>query len=124
MDENEPTDVVHGVEERSRFLKLLDRHKTDLGPREAEREEGIKVQAIENVVKTLARRAGLGGVSPQTLRHIFGKSVIDSGVDLTTVAGLTGHDSIEMTAIHTRLAERDMERTVERLASAGDRASS
>jgi len=81
----------------------------------SQRGEGIKPQAIENVVKKYARRAGLEGVSPHTLRHTFGKSALDAGVDLVTVAALMGHDSVETTAIYTHPSARDLEQAVERL---------
>jgi site-specific recombinase XerD len=45
------------------------------------RGEGIKSQAVENLVKKYARFAGLEGVSPHTLRHSFGKHAPDAGVD-------------------------------------------
>lgn len=83
----------------------------------SQRGEGIKPQAIENVVKKYARRAGLEGVSPHTLRHTFGKSALDAGVDLVTVAALMGHDSVETTAVYTHPSARDLEQAVDRLAT-------
>jgi integrase/recombinase XerD len=44
----------------------------------SQRGEQIKPQAIENIVQKYARRAGLEGVSPHTLRHTFGKSALDA----------------------------------------------
>jgi len=83
----------------------------------SQRGEGIKAQAVENIVKKYARRAGLEGVSPHTLRHTFGKSALDAGVDIVTVAALMGHDSVETTAIYTHPSARDLEQAVEKLAS-------
>ena len=56
-------------------------------------------------------------MSPHTLRYTFGKSVLDTGVDLVTLAALKGHDSIETTAIYTHPSERDLEQAVERPAA-------
>ena len=84
----------------------------------SQRGAGIKPQAIENVVKKYARRAGLDDVSPHTLRHTFGKQALDAGVDLVTVAALMGHDSVETTAIYTQPSERDLERAVAQLETA------
>jgi site-specific recombinase XerD len=83
----------------------------------SQRGAGIGAQAIENLVKKYARRADLDGVTPHTLRHTFGKSALDAGVDLVTVAAFLGHDSVETTAIYTHPSARDLERAVERLAS-------
>ena len=69
------------------------------------------------MVKKYARRAGLEGVSPHTLRHTFGKSALDAGVDLVTVAALMGHDSVETIAIYTHPSHRDLEQAVEKLSS-------
>ena len=82
----------------------------------SQRGAGIGAQAIENVVKKYARRARLEDVSPHTLRHTFGKSALDAGVDLVTVAALMGHDSVETTAIYTHPSARDLEQAVEKLA--------
>jgi site-specific recombinase XerD len=84
----------------------------------SQRGAGIGAQAIENVVKKYARRAGLDDVSPHTLRHSFGKSALDAGVDLVTVAALLGHDSVETTAIYTQPSARDLERAVAQLETA------
>lgn len=80
-----------------------------------QRGEGLKPQAVENVVKKYARRAGLVDVTPHTLRHSFGKGLLAAGVDLVTVAALLGHERLETTAIYTQPSARDLERAVERL---------
>lgn len=54
-------------------------------------------------------------MSPHTLQHTFGKSALDAGVNLVTVAALMGHDSVETTAIDTQPSERDLERAVAQL---------
>ena len=43
-------------------------------------------------------------MTPHTLRHTFGKGLLDAGVDLVTVAALLGHERLETTAI--RAVER------------------
>jgi len=80
-----------------------------------QRGEGLKVQAVENIVEKYARLAGLEEVTPHTLRHTFGTQVLRSGEDLVTVARLLGHERIETTAIYTQPNQRDLERAVERL---------
>ena len=58
-------------------------------------------------------------MTPHTLRHTFGKGLLDAGVDLVTVAALLGHERLETTAIYTQPSARDLERAVERLSVEG-----
>jgi site-specific recombinase XerD len=52
---------------------------------------------------------------PSTLRHTFGKSALDAGVDLVTVSRLIGHERLETTAIYTVPSAAGLEKAVERL---------
>jgi len=63
----------------------------------------------------LARRADIKGVSPHTLRHSFGKNLIDAGVGLERVAALLGHSNLNTTRIYTTPGARDLEKAVEQL---------
>jgi site-specific recombinase XerD len=81
----------------------------------SQRGEGLQAQAVENLVKKYARRAGLDGVTPHTLRHTFGKSLIDAGIDIGTVATLMGHERLDTTALYTQPGARDLEQAVARL---------
>src|SRR3954469_21172010 len=62
-----------------------------------------------------AQQARLQDVSPHTLRHTFGKSALDAGVDLVTVSRLMGHERLETTAIYTTPSAQDLEHAVEKL---------
>jgi site-specific recombinase XerD len=80
-----------------------------------QRGEGLGPQAVENLVNKYARQAGLDGVTPHTLRHTFGKQVLDATKDLVAVAALMGHERLETTAIYTQPSVRDLERAVQQL---------
>lgn len=80
-----------------------------------QRHGGLKPQAVENLVTKYARLAGFAEVTPHTLRHSFGKGLLDSGVDLVAVAALLGHSRLETTAIYTHPSARDLEYAVQRL---------
>ena len=82
-----------------------------------QRGEGIQAQAIENVIRKYAQLAEMESVTPHTLRHSFGKHMLDGGTDLVAVAALLGHQRLETTAIYTRPSARDLERAVKRLES-------
>jgi len=75
-------------------------------------------QGIADLVAKHARRAGLEEVTPHTLRHTFARRLLDEGASLVDVAALLGHEKIETTAVYTQPHPRDLERAVERLASA------
>ena len=86
-----------------------------------QRGQPLQTDAVELLVRKYARRAGLEGVTPHTLRHSFAKGVLDAGADLATVARLLGHERLETTAIYTQPTAQDLETAVRRLERDADR---
>lgn len=70
---------------------------------------------VWRMVARLGQRAGIGKISPHTLRHTFAKNLIDAGVSLEKVAMLLGHARLETTLIYTVPGELDLEAAVNRL---------
>jgi aminoglycoside phosphotransferase (APT) family kinase protein len=62
----------------------------------------------------LGRGMQLAMRDAHTLRHSFGKNLIDTGTPQDQVATLLGHESLDTTRIYTQPSERDLERAVRR----------
>jgi site-specific recombinase XerD len=77
-----------------------------------QRGRGLSAAAVWYLVTKYAHQAGLEDVSPHTLRHSFGKQLLDVTKDLVAVAALLGHEKLETTAIYTQPSERDLARAV------------
>lgn len=67
------------------------------------------------MVAKYAYNAKLEDVSPHTLRHTFCKELLNKGIDLTVVAQLAGHSSIETTRLYVTPGEQELQQAVEKL---------
>ena len=72
-------------------------------------------------VQTLGLNEGIEDrrqrVSFHTLRHTFGRNLVDAGTSLDRVASLLGHESVDTTRIYTTPSEQDLQREVEKVAT-------
>lgn len=80
-----------------------------------QRKNGLTDTAVQEIVAKFARLAALNRVSPHVLRHTFGRSLLDRGVDLVTVQALMGHKRIDTTARYTKPSQQNLESAVARL---------
>lgn len=74
---------------------------------------GIKESGIWRVINKYAKQSGIK-LSPHTLRHTFGRKLINK-VDIVTVQSLLGHKQLNTTALYLRPGQRDFEHAVEDL---------
>jgi site-specific recombinase XerD len=55
-------------------------------------------------------------VTSHTLRHTFGKNLVDVGTPIDRVASLLGHGSVDTSRIYTTPSQQDLQREVEKVA--------
>jgi len=75
----------------------------------------LKPWGIQYVASKYAYLARLDGVTPHTLRHTFGKNLVDAGVSLDIVATLLGHKNLNTTRLYTKPSSVDLAQAVEQL---------
>lgn len=63
-------------------------------------------QAVYNMLRERARRAGLPHMTPHDLRRTFVGDALDLGIDLATVADIAGHASADTTRRYDRRDDR------------------
>lgn len=80
-----------------------------------QRGESLTPAGVQNLVREYARRAKLPGCTPHTLRHSFGKNLVDAGVPLDQVAALLGHENLNTTRIYTAPSLNDLTEAVEKI---------
>jgi site-specific recombinase XerD len=91
----------------TRFLKNIDlkRYKRD---------RPLNRSALSTVIREMARRAGIGKVSPHTFRHTFATHLLESGADIRAVQELLGHSYLTSTQIYTRISNVAVRRAFRR----------
>lgn len=68
----------------------------------------LSIWTWSKVVKSIARRAGLNGFSPHTLRHLCLTDLARADWDIHEIATFAGHRNIETTMIYVHLSARDL----------------
>ena len=65
--------------------------------------QGLRKNALENIIRSIAKRAGLSKrVFPHLLRHTFATRALNKGMQLPTLCDLMGHASVETTRIYAK----------------------
>jgi len=75
----------------------------------------MTAQAVYNILKGRAVKAGIADFSPHDLRRTFVSELLDKGADLATVQKLAGHANIQTTAKYDRRGEAAKRKAVDLL---------
>jgi integrase/recombinase XerC len=81
-----------------------------------QRGEAVTARVVQRVVARYAEAAGLEDVTPHSLRHTFGRMLLDNGASLLQVSMLMGHKNLNSTARYLQPAERELQEVVDLLA--------
>ena len=66
------------------------------------------------IIKEYALKAGIGEITPHTLRHSFATHMLSNGANLRDVQELLGHANIATTQIYTHLSQDQIRSTYDR----------
>lgn len=65
--------------------------------------QGLKKNALENIVRAISKRAGIDKrVFPHLLRHTFATRALNKGMPLASLCDLMGHVSVDTTRIYSK----------------------
>jgi integrase len=70
------------------------------------RGRAIPPSRVDKAVQDAATAAGIGHVHPHQLRHTLATQAINRGMSLEAIAALLGHQTMTMTMVYARIADR------------------
>lgn len=80
----------------------------------------LSAEGLRQVIRRIARRAGVQGVHPHRLRHTFAVNYLINGGDAMTLQRILGHSTLEMVRNYVSLDHRAVQKRHSQ-ASPGDR---
>ena len=76
--------------------------------------ERITTHNVQSVFRNVSRKAGIGIVTPHTLRHSYATRFLEYGVDIRIVAALLGHQNLSTTQKYTHVTDYILRQTYEK----------
>ena len=103
---------VSRAEARRRFEQYLREKHVALVRCKSDRP--LHRSALSFVVREIGRQAGIGKVSPHTLRHCFATHLLERGADIRAIQELLGHTYLTSTQVYTRISNNAVRSTFKR----------
>ncbi len=75
----------------------------------------VSGQQVSMVLTSIIRRANVHGVTPHSLRHWYGSTLVSQGVDIRVVQELMRHDWLTSTQIYTAVPAKMQQEAINRL---------
>lgn len=111
--------TVHGKGDKDRVVYFSVRAGLMLQAYEKERKGGtglfvsaktpylpLQQRAIQRIIQSISERAGMTNrVHPHLLRHTFATLALNSGMDVTVIQRLLGHEDLSTTQIYAKMNE-------------------
>lgn len=109
--------IPFGLKSRGALVQYLEEGRPGLARRGADSAlylnhhgERLTRQGFWLILKAYAKRAGIGSISPHTLRHSFATHLLNNEAELRVVQELLGHSNISTTQIYTHVSRERLRR--------------
>lgn len=66
--------------------------------------QGLKGRTIQKIISNIGARAKLRPIHPHLLRHTFATNALNSGMDITVIQRLLGHEDVGTTQIYASVS--------------------
>lgn len=117
---SERSDINEFLFPRAKYAGMLKNQETKKIKKKAEMCEWYKfpelvdnarhtsASTIESIIRSIGKRAGVANVHPHRFRRTGATQVLKSGMDLTLVSKLLGHESIDTTQIYLDISTDEL----------------
>lgn len=63
---------------------------------------------VARMLRRVAKKAGIGHVTPHQLRHTLATQAVNRGMSLEAIAAMLGHKTLRMTLVYARIADKNV----------------
>jgi len=81
----------------------------------------LKERKVQTIVMNNLRQLNLASYGPHTLRHSFATHLLNSGVSISAIQSLLGHESLSSTQIYTHVTLGSLKKTIKKAHPRGEK---